>query len=72
VVALAGINAEELERYKRPASYQDRAGAVPQPSLDGPGPHMTNYPPGGYRALLGLADEKTRHMVTNEPPVKAA
>jgi catechol 2,3-dioxygenase-like lactoylglutathione lyase family enzyme len=72
VVALAGISAEELERYKRPASYQDRGGEVPQPSLSGPGPHMTNYPPGAYQALLGLADEKTRHMVTNEPPVKAA
>src|SRR5215831_6000159 len=70
VVALAGISAEELARYVRPASYRDREGAVPQPPLDGPGPHMSNYPPGAYRALLGLADEKTRNMVTNEPPVK--
>lgn len=70
VVALAGIGAEELERYRKPASFRDRAGAVPQPPLDGPGPHMANYPPGAYQALLGLADEKTRHMVTNEPPVK--
>jgi catechol 2,3-dioxygenase-like lactoylglutathione lyase family enzyme len=70
VVALAGISAQDLERYRRPAGYRDREGAVPQPSLDGPGPHMSNYPPGAYPMLLGMPDEKTRHMVTNEPPVK--
>ena len=70
VVALAGISADELARYRRPASFRDQAGAVAQPRLDGPGPHMTNYPPGAYAALLGLSDEKARHMVTNEPPVK--
>jgi catechol 2,3-dioxygenase-like lactoylglutathione lyase family enzyme len=70
VVALAGISAAELARYRRPADFKDQAGAVPQPPLDGPGPHMANYPPGAYQALLGLADEKTRHMVTNDPPVK--
>ena len=70
VVALAGISADELARYRQPASFRDRGGAVPQPPLDGPGPHMANYPPGAYQALLGLADEKARNMVTNEPPVK--
>lgn len=72
VVALAGISAEELARYKRPAAFRDSGGTVPQPPLDGPGPHLANYPPGAYEALLGLADDKTLHMVTNEPPVKVA
>src|SRR5262249_5972691 len=57
VVALAGISAEELARYRKPPSYRDRAGAVPQPPLDGPGPHMANYPPGAYEMLLGMPDE---------------
>jgi len=72
VVALAGISADELARYKRPAAYRDRGGEIAQPPLDGRGPHMSNYPPGAYEALLGLSDEKARHMVTNEPPVKVS
>jgi catechol 2,3-dioxygenase-like lactoylglutathione lyase family enzyme len=72
VVALAGINAEELARYKKPAAYKDQAGKVKQPALNGPGPHMTNYPAGGYEALLGLSDEAVLAMSENEPPVKVA
>ena len=70
VVALAGISAEELARYRKPAEFRDKGGAIPQPPLDGPGPHMTNFPPGGYELMLGMPDEKSRVMVTNEPPVK--
>ena len=33
---------------------------------------MTNYPPGGYEAMMGLPDDRVLHMVTNEPPVKVA
>jgi len=72
VVALAGIDAEELARYRRPADFQDRGGRVPQPALDGPGPHMTNYPPGGYEKLLGLSDADVLAMSENEPPVNIA
>jgi catechol 2,3-dioxygenase-like lactoylglutathione lyase family enzyme len=70
VVALAGIDAEELARYKRSSDYADQGGAVPQPALDGPGPHMTNYPPGRYEAVMGLSDEEVLAMSENEPPVK--
>lgn len=71
VVALAGINADELARYKRPSAYADQAGAVTQPDLESaPGPHMTNYPPGAYEAVMGMSDEEALHMVTNEAPVK--
>ncbi len=69
VQALAGISDEELARYKRPADYADQSGAVPQPALDGPGPHMTNYPPGAYEAVMSLPDEVVWNMVENEPPV---
>jgi len=72
VMALAGISSEELKRYKKPAAYRDQAGAVRQPSIDAPGPHMTNYPPGGYEAIIGMADEAVLAMSEKEPPVKAA
>ena len=71
VVELAGISAEELARYKKPAVYEDEGGAVPQPNpTDAPGPHMTNYPPGAYEYLMNTPDEKMLHRVTNEPPVR--
>lgn len=69
VVGLLGIEAEELQRFKASADFADQGGAVPQAAVDGPGPHMTNYPPGGYEAVMGLTDEQYLHMVTNEPPV---
>ena len=72
VVALAGISAEELARYKRPAGYVDAGGAVKQPLPTAPGPHMTNYPPGVYERVIGTPDERMYHSVTNEPPVKVA
>ncbi len=74
VVALAGINEEELARYKRPAAFEDSGGEVPQPSVAGtPGPHMTNYPDEGiYERIMGAPDEALLHSVPNEPPVKKA
>ena len=33
VVALAGISADELQRYKQPPGYQDQGGEVPQPEI---------------------------------------
>ncbi|MEM8767983.1 MAG: VOC family protein [Pseudomonadota bacterium] len=71
VVELAGISAEELERYKNPAGFSDSSGTVPQPNVaEAPGPHMTNYPEGAYEAIMSVPDEQILHMVTNEPPVK--
>ena len=69
VVELAGISADELARYKRPADYQDQGGAVPQPALDGPGPHLANYPPGGYEQVLSVPDEVMWRSMDNRPPV---
>lgn len=72
VQALAGISDDELARYKRPADYRDEGGAVAQPGVDAPGPHMTNYPEGAYEKVIGLPDEVIWSNSENEPPVKVA
>ena len=72
VVKLAGISPHELKRYKRSSDYVDQGGRVKQPALDGPGPHMTNYPKGGYEQLLSLSDEAVLARSENQPPVKVA
>ncbi len=70
VVALAGINAAELARYKAPASFADSKGAVPQPDLaTAAGPHLTNYPEGVYEMMMGRPDDAIWNAVTSEPPV---
>ncbi len=69
VVELAGINAEELERYKSPATFEDEAGAVPQPPADSEGPHMV-YPDGVYERVVGAPDDLVWAGSEKEPPVK--
>ena len=73
VVALAGISAEELARYKNPAAFDGSGGKVTQPAIDdsSTGPHMTNYPPGHYEATMGIPDDIALTMVESEPPVPA-
>ena len=70
VVALAGISPDDLARYKNPAPFEGSGGGVAQPDLNGPGPHMTNYPPGLYAQILGLPDEVVWSMLESEPPVR--
>ena len=71
MVALAGITPDELTQYKAPATFQDQAGAVAQPVLgETEGPHLTNYPPGAYEAIMGIPDERIWQLVDHEPPVK--
>jgi catechol 2,3-dioxygenase-like lactoylglutathione lyase family enzyme len=72
VVALAGISEDELGRYKHPALFEDAGGQVPQPSVQGPGPHMANYPPGLYEALLTQPDDAVFSSLESEPPVRVA
>jgi hypothetical protein len=71
VVALAGISAEELTRYKNPAAFEGSGGSVVQPAIEeaNTGPHMTNYPPGLYKATMGIPDEVALNMVESKPPV---
>jgi len=72
VVALAGIDAEELARYKRSSDFADQGGAVAQPGPDAPGPHMSNYPDGLYEKILATPDDVMLASSENEPPVKVA
>ena len=68
VQALAGINAEELERYKRPAQFESRGGKVPQPKPDSSKPLM-DYPPDDR--IWAMSDEEvTRRMSNTTPPVQ--
>jgi catechol 2,3-dioxygenase-like lactoylglutathione lyase family enzyme len=69
VQALAGINAEELQRYLRPADFERPASAVPQPTLDDTKPQLT-YPRKVLEMIQQTPDEVMLHSVTNEPPVK--
>lgn len=72
VVELAGISATELARYKDPATFEDSGGDIPQPALQGPGPHMTNYPPGVYELVLSQPDDVVWSMLKSEPPVRVS
>lgn len=72
VVALAGISAEELRRYKAPAAFERPARPVTQPTFDPAMPHLA-FPPEVYRALFGASDEQTfARMSETEPPVNLA
>ena len=70
VVDLLGIDAGELDRFKASSDFDAAGGSVPQPPLDGPGPHMANYSEDRYRLVMGLTDEQYAQMVESEPPVQ--
>ena len=70
VMALAGISSEELARYKSPADFVDEEGKVPQPDLNGPGPHMTWPTREAYENVLTMSDEEiSAAMDDTLPPV---
>jgi catechol 2,3-dioxygenase-like lactoylglutathione lyase family enzyme len=72
VVALAGITADELRRYKSPAAFTRLTAPVPQPAFDPARPHMT-FPPGVYQKIFGASDQEIfTRMSETEPPVKVA
>lgn len=70
VVGLCGISDAELARYKQSADYRNDGPPVPQPGIDAPGPHMVNYPPKVYEAILRTSDEKMLANSENQPPVQ--
>jgi catechol 2,3-dioxygenase-like lactoylglutathione lyase family enzyme len=71
VVALAGISAEELARFRRPAEFASRGGAVPQPPIDPEKPRMRGWPSPFYEQLVAMPDEEfTARMSETEPPVR--
>jgi catechol 2,3-dioxygenase-like lactoylglutathione lyase family enzyme len=67
VVALCGIDDTDLARYRRPASFQDRAGAVPNPDPHArPGMHV----PPGMEAIFTMTDEEIASRISfPTPPV---
>jgi catechol 2,3-dioxygenase-like lactoylglutathione lyase family enzyme len=69
VQALAGISDDELARYKQPLDHVRPAEPVPQPALDGPGPHLV-YPAPVYQRLMSTPDEIMWHAVESRPPVE--
>lgn len=70
VVALAGISADELARYRAPAAFARRAEPVPQPPLDSPMPRMA-YPDKLYARLMTMPDDEvTARLSETEPPVR--
>lgn len=56
VVALAGINEDELQRYMNPELFERPAEPVAQASIDAKQPHLL-YPDEIYAALVGAPDE---------------
>jgi catechol 2,3-dioxygenase-like lactoylglutathione lyase family enzyme len=72
VQALAGINDEELARFKAPAAYNGEGGKVKQPPYDPAKPHQA-YSPDVYRRLLSMSDEDVlQRLSMPEPPVRVA
>jgi hypothetical protein len=70
VQALAGINAEELARYKAPAAYKGEGGRLKQPAYDPAKPHQV-YPEPVYKAMLAMSDEDvTKRFSVPDPPVR--
>lgn len=67
VVALCGIDAADLARYRRPAAFAGRDGAVPQPD---PTPHPgLQFPPGADRILVMSDEEIARALDFPVAPV---
>jgi catechol 2,3-dioxygenase-like lactoylglutathione lyase family enzyme len=69
VVALAGIDAAELARFRSPAPFARPASPLPQPALDATKPMPRGWP--GYAQLAAMEDaELTKRMSVTDPPVK--
>lgn len=70
VAALAGISAEELERFKSPAPFAGEGGTVPQPPIDPTKPHL-HYSSRRYEQLLALSDDEITELSSfADPPVR--
>ena len=69
VVALAGIDAEELRRYRSPAAFERPAAPVPNPPIDPSKPHLS-YPKDVYESLMSMPDDiVTARLSESTPPV---
>ena len=68
VMALAGISADEVEKYKHPAQFESKGGKVQQPKPD-PSKPLMDYAPDDR--IWTMSDEEvTRRMSNTTPPVQ--
>src|SRR5216683_4775859 len=56
VMALAGISAEEVARYKSPPAFESKGGKIAQPKVDPTKPNM--HFPAGRDRMLTMSDEE--------------
>ena len=70
VTALAGISAEDLERYTNPPAYEGQGGAVPQPPYDENMPHPKGdaIPLEMYKMGLLAPDEAIAEAMNETTP----
>ena len=70
VVELAGISAEELERFRSPATYESPETPVPQPAFNTNVPWQRGFPQEAYEHIISIPDEVlTEQMSESTPPV---
>ena len=70
VVGLAGISADELERYRNPEPIEAAESPVPQPAFDPDRPWPRGMPQEMYEGLIAMPDEVvTAQLSENTPPV---
>jgi catechol 2,3-dioxygenase-like lactoylglutathione lyase family enzyme len=71
VVALCGIDDDELATMRRPAEYQDEGGRVPNPPIDWTKPHQVMGSRESYVKLMSMPDEVvTAKLSESQPPVR--
>jgi catechol 2,3-dioxygenase-like lactoylglutathione lyase family enzyme len=71
VVALCGIDGDELAAMRSPVEYQDEGGRVPNPPIDWSKPHQVMANEAEYVKLMTTPDEVvTRKMSEPDPPVR--
>ena len=71
VVALCGIDDDELAAMRAPAEYEDEGGRVPNPPIDWSKPHQVMGSRESYVKLMSMPDEVvTAKLSENVPPVR--
>jgi catechol 2,3-dioxygenase-like lactoylglutathione lyase family enzyme len=71
VVALCGIDDDELAAMRTPADYEDEGGGVPNPPIDWSKPHQVMGSRESYVKLMSMPDEVvTAKLSENVPPVR--
>ena len=70
VVVLAGISADELERYRNPEAFESTGTPVAQPAFDPDLPWQRGIPQEIYETIIGMPDDElTAAMSESTPPV---